>query len=314
MTCLRCQHTTVKRFGYYGRSKVQRFRCKACHATFSEPQVKPLGPHTTDLGKATEIISLMVEGMSVRAISRITGADKNTILSLLLTVGDKFRRIFDSRIRDVRPHYVQLDETWSFVHTKEKHLSEGDPGEWGDAYTWLALDAQSKLIISYLVGKRDGLSALEFIGDFSHRVRGRLQVTSDGFKPYIGAMEEYFGADVDFAQLVKVYGTPDNAGPDWYGPPQVIAAVPTPVTGKPDFAHICTSHVERANLTVRMQLRRFTRLTNGFSKKLSHLKAAVSIFATWYNFVRIHQTIRVTPAMEAGITSHVWELEELLLA
>jgi IS1 family transposase len=210
------------------------------------------------------------------------------------------------------PRYVELDELWCFVHTKEKRLRQDDPEEWGDAYTWIALDAETKLIISYLVAKRDGPSALEFISDLYQRVTGRIQITSDGFKPYIGAIEEYFGADVDFAQLIKVYGKPDNSGPDWYGPPKVIEAVPTPVSGDPDLAHVCTSFVERSNLTVRMHLRRFTRLTNGFSKKLSHLKAAVDLYSTWYNFARVHQTLRVTPAMQAGLTDHVWEIEELL--
>jgi IS1 family transposase len=264
------------------------------------------------LDKAERIVSLLVEGMSVRAASRITGTDKNTILSLLLTVGDKCRRVFDAQVRSVKPRYVQLDELWCFVHTKEKRLHEGDPEDWGDSYTWIALDAETKLIISYLVAKRDGPSALEFVTDLSRRVAGRLQVTSDAFRPYIGAMEECFGADVDFAQLIKVFGKPDNAGPDWYGPAKVIEVVPTPVSGNPDLAHISTSHVERSNLTVRMHLRRFTRLTNGFSRKLTHLKAAVDLFMAWYNLVRIHQTLRVTPAMEAGITDHIWTLEELL--
>jgi IS1 family transposase len=255
---------------------------------------------------------MMVEGMSIRVISRLTDTDKNTILSPLLTVGEKCHRVFDSKVREVKAKYVQMDELWCFVHTKEGRLRHTDPSEWGDAYTWIALDADTKLVISYLVAKRDGISALEFIGDFSHRVAERLQVTSDGFKPYIGAMEECFGADVDFAQLIRIYGKPDNAGPDWYGPAKVIEAVPTPVSGNPDLFHICTSRVERSNLTVRMHLRRFTRLTNGFSKKLSHLKAAVSILMAWYNFVRVHQTLRVTPAMEAGLTDHIWTMPELL--
>jgi transposase-like protein len=311
MTCLRCKHTTVKRFGTYGKRRIQRYRCHNCSATFSEPHANPLGTHTVGLDKAVQIINLMVEGMSVRAIARFTGADKNTILSLLLTAGEKCRSVFDAQVRNVRPHYVQLDELWCFVHTKEKRLREDDPEEWGDAYTWIGIDSESKLIISYLVAKRDGPSALDFVTDLSHRVVGRLQITSDAFRPYIGAIEECFGADVDFAQLIKVYGKPDNAGPDWYGPPKVIETVPNPVSGNPDLAHISTSHVERSNLTVRMHLRRFTRLTNGFSKKLSHLKAAVNVFMAWYNLCRVHQTLRVTPAMEAGIADHVWELSEL---
>jgi transposase-like protein/IS1 family transposase len=311
MTCQRCHHTTVKRFGTYGKRKIQRYRCHNCSTTFSATGPK-IARHLISLDKSAQIIRLMLEGMSIRAISRITGTDQNTIMSLLLTAGTQCRRIFDRKILGVKSRYVELDELWCFVHTKEKQLHADDPSEWGDAYTWIGLDAETKLIISYLVAKRDGPSALEFVTDLSKRVTGRLQVTSDGFRPYVGAMEECFGADVDFAQLIKIYGKPDNAGPDWYGPPKVIETVPTPVSGNPDLAHICTSYVERANLSVRMHLRRFTRLTNGFSKKLSHLKAAVDLYMTWYNLCRVHQTLRVTPAMQAGLTDHIWTVEELL--
>ena len=314
MTCARCQHTNVKRFGTYGRRKVQRFRCKSCGSTFSSPHEKPLGNRYIDLEEAAHVLSLLLEGMSIRAASRITGMHKKTILSLLVVAGRKCQGVLDARVRDLRPKFVQLDELWTFVHTKQDHLKPTDPDEWGDAYTWVAIDADTKLIISHLVAKRDGPSALEFVTDFSKRITGRTQVTSDGFKPYIGAMEECFGADVDFAQLIKIYGKPDNAGPDWYGPPKVIETVPTPVSGKPDFAHICTSHVERSNLNFRMHLRRFTRLVNAFSKKLENLKAAVALYVAWYNLCRVHMTLRVTPAMEAGIADHIWNLGELLNA
>ncbi len=191
-------------------------------------------------------------------------------------------------------------------------MHTGDPAEWGDAYTWVALDAQSKLIISHLVGKRDAESANEFIADYRSRVVGLHQVTSDGYRPYVDAMETYFGADINFAQLLKIYGKPDKAAPDWYGPPKVIAEVPNPVSGKPDEAHISTSYVERSNLNFRMHLRRFTRLVNAFSKKLENLKAAVALYVAWYNMCRVHMTLRVTPAMEAGISDHIWKVEELL--
>ncbi len=168
------------------------------------------------------------------------------------------------------------------------------------------------MVISHLVGKRDAESANESVRDYSSRVVGLHQVTSDDFKPYIEAVETYFGADIDFAQLIKLYGKPDNAGPDRYGPAKVIETVPTPISGNPDEAHICTSHVERSNLSFRIHLRRFTRLVNAFSKKLSNLKAAVALYVAWYNFCRVHSTLRVTPAMEAGVTHHIWNFEELL--
>lgn len=312
MTCAICQHQNVKRFGVYGRKRVQRYRCNSCGATFSEDRPKPLRNHYIDFDKAVQVINLLVEGMSIRAASRLTGLHKRTILSLLVLAGNKCQALLDARVRNVHPRFVQMDELWTFVHTKEGHLSEDDPAEWGDAYTWVALDAETKLVISHVVGKRNAETANAFIADYSSRVAGLHQVTSDGFRPYVDAMETYFGADINFAQLIKLYGKPDNAGPDWYGPAKVIETVPTPVSGNPDEAHICTSHVERSNLNFRMHLRRFTRLVNAFSKKLDNLKAAVAVYVAWYNFCRMHQTLRVTPAMEAGLTDHVWTLTELL--
>jgi IS1 family transposase len=182
---------------------------------------------------------------------------------------------------------------------------------------WIALDSETKAVLSYRVGKRDGLNAYEFIGDLHERIAAthRCQLTTDGLEGYIPAVEEHFGADVDFAQLVKNYAPARTDGPDWFRPShRVVSAIPTPIIGDPDFKRISTSHIERANLTVRMQLRRFTRLTNGFSKKLVNLQAAVSVFMAWYNFCRVHQTLRVTPAMEAGLTDHVWSVRELLAA
>jgi IS1 family transposase len=257
----------------------------------------------------------MTEGMSIRAISRVTGIHKTTILALLLTVGLKCARLFDAMVRNVRPRYIQADEAWTFVQKKQKRLTVEDPIERGDQYVWIALDSESKAVLSYYVGKRDAVSAYEFIGDLSQRIaeQHRPQLTTDGLEGYIGAVEEHFGVNVDFAQLVKQYAHPRTDGPDWFRPSShVVAAIPTPIIGDPDFKRISTSHIERANLTVRMHLRRFTRLTNGFSKKLENLKAAVSVFMAWYNFCRVHQTLRVTPAMEAGLTDHVWTIDELI--
>ena len=314
MTCIRCQHGTAKRFGTYGRLRIQRFRCKSCKATFTEPRQKPLGRHYIQTEKAAQIIGLLMEGMSVRAVSRITGAHQGTILSLLLTVGEKCQSLTDKRVRNIRPRFVQADELWTFVHTKEKHLGSDDPSEWGDAYIWMAIDSETKMVLSYLTAKRDSVSAYNFIRDLSERVTGRFQITTDGLRGYVPAIEEYFGVDVDFAQLLKLYGSSDGEGPDWYKPSQVTATIPIPITGNPDPRHISTSHVERANLSVRTHLRRFTRLSLGFSKSLEHLKAAVSLYMTFFNFCRVHQTLRVTPAMQAGLTDHIWTIEELLTA
>jgi transposase-like protein/IS1 family transposase len=313
MTCIRCKHQEATRFGF-GRHKIQRFRCPSCKATFSEPRKRPLGRHYISTEKASEIITLLTEGMSIRAVSRITGVHKTTILSLLITVGDKCRRVFDARVRNVKTRFVQGDELWSYVHTKERQLGSDDPTEWGDAYTWIALDSETKLVLSYHVGKRDAESAFILARDLSERVTGRFQITTDGFKPYISAIEDCFGSEVDYAQLIKIYGRAKTEGPDWYAPTKVLDAIPVQVSGSPKIERISTSHVERMNLNVRMGLRRFTRLTNAFSKKLDNLKAAVSLYMAFYNFVRVHQTLRVTPAMQAGITDHIWTVQELLEA
>jgi IS1 family transposase len=222
----------------------------------------------------------------------------------------------DTQVRSLKPRYIQCDELYSFIHTRQPNLQVGDPREWGDTYTFLGLDSESKLILSYHVGKRNGASALEFVRDLSERIHPnwRCQISTDGFKPYINAIEEYFGASVDYAQLLKIYGRVQGEPPDWYVPTRVLDAIPVTVSGNPKIERISTSHVERANLSVRMHLRRFTRLTNAHSKTLLHLKAAVSLFIAFYNFVRVHQTLRVTPAMQATIADHVWTLEELITA
>lgn len=316
MTCRKCAHGTAKRFGFT-KARTARYRWRDCRATFTEPKPTPLGSHTTSVDNAVKVFTLMTEGMSVRAISRVTGIHKTTILSLLKTVGKKCARLFDAKMQNIRPRYVQADEAWTFVQKKQKRLKINDPVERGDQYVWIALDSETKAVLSYYVGKRDAVSAYKFIGDLNERIAEthRCQLTTDGLEGYIPAVEEYFGADVDFAQLVKQYAPPRTDGPDWFRPSaHVVAAVQTPIIGNPDYKRISTSHIERANLTVRMHLRRFTQLTNGFSKKLENLKAAVALFMAWYNFCRVHQTLRVTPAMETGLTDHVWTLRELLAA
>jgi len=317
MTCPKCQHSNLKRFGTFGKQKIQRYRCRDCGATASEPQHKPLGSHTLLLDEAARIIALLTEGVSIRAIARLTGHHKNTVLSVLGTVGGNCTRLLDSLVRNLRPRYVQADEAWTFVQKKQKRLRPSDPSEHGDQYVWLALDSETKAILSYRVGKRDGLNAYEFIEDLSRRMaeQHRCQLTTDGLEGYVPAVEEHFGADVDFAQLIKNYAPPRTDGPDWFRPSaRVVSTTAIPIMGEPNIKRVSTSHIERVNLTVRMHLRRFTRLTNGFSKKLENLKTTVAIFVAWYNLCRVHQTLRVTPAMEAGLTDHIWTIRELLAA
>src|SRR5271165_3473688 len=308
MTCKRCHHV-VRKFGTYGKRKLQRYRCIACKITFSEPAPK-LGRHYTDPETAAKVLSLMLEGMSVRAIERFTELHRDTILSLMNTAAVKARAVLDSRVQHIAPRYVQVDEMWGYVHTREPNLNEGDPDEWGSTMVWLALDSETKLLISHHIGTRNGVNAHAFVCDLRKRTDGRYQVTSDQYNGYVGAIREHFGQNVDFGQLRKIYGRLQTE--TWYGGGQVVGAVPHVKIGSPDFSRISTSHVERTNLNVRMHLRRFTRLTNAFSKKLDNLKAAVTLYVAFYNFCRVHQTVKATPAMAAGLTDHVWTLGELL--
>lgn len=312
MTCKCCHHQNVKKFGVYGRKRIQRYRCRDCSATFSETIQKPLGRHTIEFDKAVQIVRLLMEGVTIRGISRITGIHKNTIMGLSVTVGQKCAELLDSKVRDIQPRYVQADELHTFVHTKEGHRNWDDPSEWGDCYTWLALDAETKLIIAHHLGKRDSANASIFIRYLACRVVGRFQLTTDAFHGYFTPVARMFAPDIDYAQLSKMYGKPDDAGPGWYGPPQVIAAIPKPKIGRPDMDYVSTSYVERANLSVRTSLRRFTRLALGFSKKLENLRATVALYVAWYNFCRVHQTLRQTPAMQAGLTDHVWTVKEMI--
>src|SRR5271157_4174713 len=308
MTCKRCHHI-VRRSGTYGKRRIQRYRCKVCKITFSEPAPK-LGNHHTDPEIAAKALAMMLEGMSIRAISRLTDLHEQTITAFMNTAADKARRVLDSRVRNISPRFVQMDEMWAYVHTREPHLRDTDPGEWGSTMLWLALDSETKLIITHRIGSRNGINAHSFVSDLRARTDGRYQVTSDQYNAYVGAMREHFGQNVDFGQLHKIYGRLQTE--NWYGGGQVVGAVPHVKIGRPDWSRISTSHVERTNLNVRMHLRRFTRLTNAFSKKLDNLKAAITLYVAFYNFCRVHQTLKATPAMAAGLTDHVWNLQELL--
>ncbi|MGA2000707.1 MAG: IS1 family transposase [Terriglobales bacterium] len=312
MTCRKCQHDTARKFGYYGKRHIQRYRCSTCKATFADSAPK-IGSHYTAPEIAAKALSMMLEGMSVRAISRITGLHKDTILSLMGTAAANAVKLLDAHVRNLRPKFVQLDELWTYVGCHGSRKAGSAPAEWGDQWTWLALDSDTKLIISHRIGARNTVNAYEFVRDLSTRTVGRYQITTDALRGYVGAIEEWFGSDVDYAQLQKIYGR-SEAGPEWYGGGTVIAAVPKVRSGNPDWSRISTSHIERANLSVRMHLRRFTRKTNAASKTLENLKAAVSLYVAFYNFCRVHQSLRVTPAMEAGLTDHVWSVTELLAA
>lgn len=311
MTCLRCNHDGARRFGYYGRRRVQRYRCNSCSATFAVPAPK-FGTHYTDHAKAAQALSMMLEGMSVRAIARLTGLHKDTILSLMVTAAGKAACAL-AGVRNVPVRYVQADEMWCFVGKKQKHVRAGDSPDLGDQWIFVAMDAETKLLAAYAIGKRTRGTTHEFLTSLDRSIAGgRFQLTTDGFHFYERGVENVFAGRADFAQLVKLYGDYGQHGSERYSPGNITEVISKVRDGRPDPAHISTSYVERANLSLRMHLRRLTRLTNAFSKKLDNLKAAVALYVAWYNFCRVHQSLRVTPAMQAGLTDHVWSITELL--
>ena len=265
------------------------------------------------LAKRTQILAMLCEGSSMRSISRVADVSINTVSKLLVEAGEACLAIHDETVRNVRASRVQCDEIWSFCHAKQKNVAtaKAAPEGAGDVWTWTALDADTKLIVSFYVGDRSGESAMVLMDDLRTRLANRVQLTTDGHKAYLEAVEGAFGSDVDFAQLIKLYG-PTITAPGRYSPAECIGAKKQRVMGSPDIAHVSTSYVERQNLTMRMSMRRFTRLTNAFSKKLDNHIHALALYFAFYNFCRIHKTLRVTPAMAAGITDRLWSLEDIV--
>ena len=265
------------------------------------------------LAKRTQIIAMLCEGSSMRSISRIADVSINTVSKLLVEAGEACLAIHDEHVRGVKASRIQCDEIWSFVHAKQKNVASAKaaPEGAGDVWTWTALDADSKLMVAYFVGDRGAESAMILMDDLAARLSNRVQLTTDGHKAYLEAVEGAFGMDVDYAQLVKLYG-PTITAPGRYSPAECIGAKKVRREGNPDIAHVSTSHVERMNLSIRMQNRRFTRLTNGFSKKLDNHIHALALYFAFYNFCRIHKSLRVTPAMAAGITDRLWSLEDIV--
>jgi IS1 family transposase len=266
------------------------------------------------LSTRTQILHMLVEGSSMRAIARVTGVSTNTVDKLLVDAGAVCAEFHHEHVQGVKSKRVECDEIWSFCYAKQKNVEKAKaaPDEAGDVWTWTGIDADSRLIISYLVGGRDAEYALEFMDDLRARVDTRIQLTTDGHKAYLVAVEEAFGADVDYAQLVKVYGNAPDGSKGRYSPAECTGAKKVAITGSPDRGLVSTSYVERQNLTMRMSMRRFTRLTNGFSKKLENHIHALSLYFMSYNFIRIHKTLKTTPAMQAGITERLWSFEDII--
>jgi len=263
-----------------------------------------------------QILGLLVEGNSLRTASRLADASLNTVTKLMADVGSACEQYQDETLRGLKCRRIQCDEIWSFVYAKTKNVPEAHKGEWGygDVWTWVAMDADTKLVPSWAVGRRDGFTAIAFIRDLADRLSTRVQLTTDGHKVYLEAVESAFGTEIDYAMLVKLYeGDSGKSAPAErrYSPATCTGSREQTITGNPDPAHISTSFIERQNLTMRMSMRRFTRLTNAFSKKVENHKAMIGLHYMHYNFGRIHKTLRVTPAMEAGVANHVWSLAEI---
>jgi IS1 family transposase len=261
-----------------------------------------------------QILSMLVKGSSMRSINRITGASINTVSKLLVDAGNACQAFHDEKVRGVTAKRIQAEEIWAFCYAKQANVpgAKNAPADAGDVWTWTGIEAQTKLIVSWLVGGRDGEYAMAFMDDMRSRLVNRVQLTTDGHKSYLEAVEGAFGDDIDYAMLIKLYGEAPEASKGRYSPANCIGARKEKITGDPDRKHVSTSYAERQNLSMRMGMRRFTRLTNAFSKKLENHCHALALYFVHYNWMRIHTTLRVTPAMEAGLATRLWSWEDII--
>jgi transposase-like protein/IS1 family transposase len=315
MNCPTCDKPS-KRFGK-DRKGVQRYRCLTCGKTFSEPKIKMLDNMIVAEGKALAVLSHLVEGCSIRSTERLTGVHRDTILDLLTLAGRKCEALSEAIIKDVPVQDVECDELWAYVgmkaKTKSKKLTAENDDSIGDAWTFTAIERHSKLILAWHLGQRDFPNTAIFTEKIDRATKGDFQISTDGFAPYRDAIGFILGGRTDFAQLIKIYANnPENE--TRYSPAQCTGTKQRVIHGRPDPERVGTSRIERHNLSVRMETRRFTRLTNAFSKKWEKHHAALALYFAYYNFCRMHKTLRCTPAMAAGITKHVWTLKDLLMA
>jgi IS1 family transposase/transposase-like protein len=304
-----CQHEKTKKHGKDKNGNPRR-RCCLCGKTWIVAD-RPLGAMRTSVKEAALALGMLLEGMSVRAVGRLTGLKPNTICDLILTVGDNCQRLLAEKVKGVNAQDIQCDELWGFVLMKERQRRAGHmTGDEGDWWTYIGIDRDTKLVLAHHVGQRDGDSCERFVRKLYNATSGRCQISTDGLGAYSLNIPFVFRGEVDFGQLIKKYQNTKSEGR--YSPPRIIRATKRAMYGDPDMDLVCTSHVERLNLTVRMTLRRFTRLTNGHSKSLAHHKAMLAIFFAWYNLCRKHETLKATPAMAAGLTDKPWTIRELL--
>ena len=314
MTCHNCQIETVKA-AVYGKARIQRFKCQQCKKRFSELPQKPFGADVRlPLEKVRMILHCLVEGNSVRSTGRLCDVEKRTVLNMLTLAGRTCERLLTERIQNVRVRDLELDEIWTYVQKKEGHKAqwEADEQKIGDAYTFIALERSSKLVVAWHLGKRDRINTEDFIAKVRRATsEDRFEVCTDAFQPYAGAIDLALSDRVDYSQVVKVYSKQEE-GRERYSPGAFVTVEKQAIIGDPDLARASTSHVERQNGTLRQWCKRLTRLTYAFSKKWENLQAALALHFAYYNFCRIHGKLRVTPAMEARITDHVWDLGELI--
>ena len=313
MTCHNCK-IEAKKFGK-DRKGNQRYRCNKCRKTFQAYRERLMGNMYLTEEKALLVLNLLLEGNSIRSIERITGIEKKTITSVLLLAGERCEDLMNEKIKGVAVKDVEADEIWGFCKMKKMtRLSRGitDPFV-GDAYTFVGMERNTKLVLAWHLGQRDAANSEAFTEKLDRATSGHFQLTTDGFFGYAEAVSYSLGTRVDYAQLIKVYGKDrDPEGEQKYSPPEVVDIITKTIIGNPEPYRVCTSIVERGNLSMRTSIRRLTRLTNAFSKKWTNLRAALALYFAYYNFCRIHSSIRCTPAMESGITQHVWTLRDLL--
>jgi transposase-like protein/IS1 family transposase len=311
VTCHNCR-IECRKFGK--RKNRQRYQCTQCGKVFTDARDNILEGMYLPVEKAETILRAILEGNSISSVARLFDVHPSTILKLMLIAGEKSEHIMAQKIRNVEVRDVELDEVWAFVGKKQKRLKPEDDHNLGDCYTFVAIERHSKLVLNIAMGKRDQATTDVFVEGLRHATADcHFQVTSDGFAAYRSAVTTTLSDRCDFAQLIKVYRAPSE-GEARYSPAEVASTEVVPIMGRPDPERICTSIVERSNLSLRMSIRRFTRLTNGFSKKWENHWAAVALWFAFYNFCRAHKALRVTPAMEAGIADHVWTVRELLEA
>ncbi|MGO9323600.1 MAG: IS1 family transposase [Terracidiphilus sp.] len=293
---------------------LRRFRCPNCKKTYTEAHKRVMDSMYIPQEKAAMALRLLLEGNSIRSTERITELDRNTLMSLLVKAGDRCQRLMDEKLVNLDVRDVEVDEIWGYVGKKENHRTayEQDVAEIGDAYCFVAMERNTKLVLTHYLGKRTAPATEHFVAKLAVATSGYpYQLTSDGFPPYVKAVKKHLPGRVHFAQLIKVYSSP-REGEQRYSAGEVVEAVPVRRMGYPQRERICTSHIERQNLSIRMGMRRMTRLTNAFSKKWANLEAAYALWFAYYNWCRVHKTLRVTPAMESGITDHVWTIAELI--